>query len=86
MKISMNFKNINAPAPKAFRKFENAYCIMIAPALAAAVQGWGLDASHANRWMIVLTFSVALVKGTGMMLANGETYTKPETDTDATGS
>jgi hypothetical protein len=65
----------NKPAPKFYRRFENAYIIVLAPAIMAAIQGWGLTDQIANRSMIVVTVSAAIVKGIGFLIANGETYT-----------
>jgi len=80
MKISVNLKNINSPAPRMYRKFENAFCVAISPAILTAIQGWGLSDSVANKCMIMLTLSVALVKGFGMILANGESYSATDPD------
>lgn len=71
-------QNINYPAPKSYRKFENAY-VVFSPAIAGAIQGWGLSDHASNRCMIVLTVSVALVKAIGMMLRNGEVYSTSST-------
>ena len=72
-------QNIQYPAPKSYRKFENAYAVLIAPALVGAIQGWGLSDSVANKAMIILTLSVAVVKGIGMMSRNGEVYATSST-------
>jgi hypothetical protein len=72
-------QNINYPAPKSYRKFENAYTVLIAPALVGAIQGWGLSDSVANHYMILLTISVAVVKGIGMLSRNGEVYATTST-------
>lgn len=82
-KISINLSNMSKPAPKGYRKFENAYTLILAPALIAVIQSWGLSDLQANRAMIILTFSVAVVKFLGMILANGQQYTESEDDIDS---
>jgi len=72
-------QNIQYPAPKSYRKFENAYTVIIAPAIMVAIQGWGLSDNVANHSMIILTVSMAFVKGIGMMLRNGEVYSTNST-------
>lgn len=77
-KVSLNLSNFNLPAPAAYRKFENAYTIILAPAIIVCIQSWGLSEIVVNRAMILLGFSVALVKFMGMLLANGQAYTESE--------
>jgi hypothetical protein len=66
------------PAPKLWRKFENMYIMFIAPAMGTAIQGWGFSDAICNKSMIVIGVSVALVKGVGFFLANGEEYTSTQ--------
>ena len=66
--------NTNKPAPKKWRKFENAYIIILAPAIMAGVQGWGLSDKIANRSMILVTISAAIIKAIGFIIANGDDY------------
>ena len=62
------------PAPKGWRKFENAFIIFISPAISGLIMGWGLSDGTANKLMLLLGFVVSLVKATGYFLANGEEY------------
>lgn len=66
--VSLN--NINSPAPKKWRKFENAYFAALAPAIAGIIQGWGLADPVANKALLVLAFLGAAIKFTGMVLAD----------------
>ena len=75
MKLTtIDFKNFNLPAPKNYRKFENAFTILLAPSILASIQSWGLSDQGKNHCLIALTFSIALVKFGGMLLANGQQY------------
>lgn len=67
-------QNIHYPAPKSYRKFENAYTVMIAPAIVVAIQSWGFCDNIANKATVLVTVSMAFVKGLGMILRNGEVY------------
>jgi hypothetical protein len=58
------------PAPKKWRKFENAYIMIIAPALGGAIQGWDLGDKISNRCMIIIGISVAIVKAVGFLVAD----------------
>ena len=68
------------PAPRFWRKFENGYIMVLAPAIIAASQSWGLSDKYANRATIGVTVSMALVKFIGYLIANGEEYVKTTTD------
>lgn len=75
MKLTtIDFKNFNLPAPKIYRKFENAFTILLAPSLLASIQSWGLNDQGKNHCLIALTFATALIKFCGMLLANGQQY------------
>lgn len=76
--IKLSTKN---PAPRGWRKFENAYIVAFAPALMGAVQSWGLSDKMANRLMILITLSAAMIKGIGMIISNGEVYAQADTRT-----
>lgn len=70
--------NINKPAPRMYRKFSNAYIVVMLPALTTAAQSFGFGDKMANRIMIGLVLSGAMVKFVGMIIANGEEYTKTQ--------
>jgi len=76
--IKLSTKN---PPPKGYRRFENAYILAFAPAIMGAIQSWGLSDHNANRGMILITLSVAFVKGIGMIISNGEVYAQADTIT-----
>ena len=65
---------VNRPAPLWYRKLSNALIIFIVPGLSALIQGWGMADKLTNRWLLVLTFAPALLKGIGLILGNGQTY------------
>lgn len=66
--ISIN--NLKSPAPKKWRKFENAYFAALAPVIAVTVQQWGLPDAFTNKWLLGLGLLGALIKFTGMLLAD----------------
>ena len=69
---NVSLSNINSPAPKKWRKFENAYFVALVPAIAGMIQGWGLSDPVANKAMLILSFLGAAIKFTGMVLADDE--------------
>lgn len=73
-KITVSEKNINRPAPLNYRKFENAYFTCLAPAIGGLILGWGFEDLIANRLTLVIVVVGAMVKGLGMILANGQVY------------
>lgn len=64
------------PAPKTWRKFENAMLIMLIPAGIAILQGWGFkDVALANKLMLLISTGLtAIIKAVGYFIANGEEY------------
>lgn len=66
--------NLKRPAPKWYRKFENAYIIVLAPAIATVISTWGLPELIVNRSLQIIGLTVAIVKAMGMIIANGEVY------------
>lgn len=72
--ITFNKSNIHKPAPKGYRRFENAYIMVLAPAIIGLIQSWGLTDQVANRATLIVTFSMGLCKFIGFMIANGEDY------------
>lgn len=71
-------QNINKPAPRLYRKFENALLILIIPAIVMVLTNWGFkDEVLLNRLILIVNvLLVAIIKGIGMIIANGEVYTK----------
>jgi hypothetical protein len=76
MATTISNKNINKPAPSLYRKFENAYFTVLSPAIGALIMGWGFQDVITNRLTLSLVVVGALIKGLGIVLANGERYTK----------
>lgn len=68
------------PAPRGWRKFENAMIIMFIPTATAIIQGWGFtNELLATRLNLLIAVGFAgLVKGIGLLIANGEEYVKIE--------
>ena len=68
------------PAPKGWRRFENAMLLAIIPAATTMVQSWGFkDETLALRLNLLIAVGLsALIKGVGMLVSNGEVYAKPE--------
>lgn len=68
--ISLN--NVKSPAPKKWRKFENAYFAALAPVIAVTIQQWGLSDAVVNKCLLGIGVLGALIKFTGMLLAEEE--------------
>lgn len=68
----VGFKQTDRPAPLWYRKFTNAMIIFIIPGFTALLQGWGLSDKLLNRWMLVLAFIPAAIKGIGVLMGNGQ--------------
>jgi hypothetical protein len=65
---------MDKPAPLWYRRLSNALIICILPGAVTLVQSWGLNDKLANRWLVLLSFAPALVKGIGVVLGNGQVY------------
>lgn len=72
VKIGMN--QMNKPAPLGYRKFQNAMIIFLIPGAVGMIQGWGMADKTANRWLMILGFLPAVIKGVGILLGNGQEY------------
>lgn len=72
MPTKVGTDQVNNPAPLWYRRLTNALIIFIIPAAAALVSGWGLSEKLQNRWLLVLTFAPAVIKGIGVIIGNGE--------------
>lgn len=70
------------PAPKLWRKVENLLLIILIPAVTYTITNWGgLDENFVNRLLLVInTPLVAVIKGIGFLLANGEDYAPTQND------
>ena len=70
--------SIHKPAPKGWRRFENAMLLAIIPAATTMVQSWGFkDETMALRLNLLIAVGLsAIIKGIGMIVSNGETYAK----------
>ncbi|ASZ14502.1 hypothetical protein KTO58_01295 [Chitinophaga pendula] len=66
---------VEKPAPLWYRRLSNALIIFIIPGFVTLIQGWGLSDAIENRWLMVLTFIPAALKGIGVLLGNGQVYT-----------
>jgi putative effector of murein hydrolase LrgA (UPF0299 family) len=88
-KVTVSPYNVEKPAPKWWRRLERALLIAFIPAAVMVIQSWSFkDEVFALRLTLIINVAlVGLVKGTGMLLANGEEYTrvdeKPTTGTPA---
>lgn len=83
MATNFGTQQINKPAPLWYRRLTNAMIIFIIPAIAALVSGWGLSEKNQNRWLLILTFLPALIKGIGVLIGNGEYIKKYSPDSPA---
>jgi hypothetical protein len=72
VKIGLN--QTSKPAPLGYRKFLNAYIIVFVPAFTAMILNLPIAADVEKYIFAGLTFTVALAKGLGMVLGNGQIY------------
>lgn len=82
MATKFNVKQIDKPAPQWYRRLSNALIIFLIPGIVVIIAGWGLSDRLVNRWLLVLSFAPALVKGIGVMLGDSE-YMKEEVNPDS---
>lgn len=73
VKIGLN--QTSKPAPLGYRKFMNAYIIVVMPALTSFIAAWGFSTAIQAKLGILLVLTGAFVKGMGMVLGNGQVYT-----------
>lgn len=73
-KVKIGFSQVEKPAPLGYRRFANAMIMFIIPGLIGLVSGWGLPDAVANKWLMLLGFIPALIKGIGIILGNGQVY------------
>ncbi len=72
MGTKIGISQVDKPAPLLYRRITNALIIFIITAAAALVSGWGLSEKLQNRWLLVLAFLPAVIKGVGVIIGNGE--------------
>lgn len=70
----IGFSQTEKPAPLWYRRMSNALIMFIIPGMVGMVQGWGLTDKLANRWLMILAFVPALIKGVGILMGNGQVY------------
>ncbi len=76
--IKVGVSQINRPAPLWYRRLSNALIIFVIPGAVSLVQGWGLTDKITNRWLLILSFIPAILKGISALLGNGQNYTQDE--------
>lgn len=74
-RVTISRKNVGKPAPKWYRKFRSLFYFLFVGALFnQTLQRFGFtpeDVTFISGW------SIAIVESIGMLLANGEIYSKP---------
>ena len=71
---NFGFDQTGSPAPLWWRRFERAYIIVFAPALASLASTLIETDRKEVVFLSVLTFSSAIVKGIGIFYGTGEAY------------
>lgn len=76
-KLNVSQTNLNVPAPKWWRKLENALLIILIPAIVLVLTNWGFeDEKKLNRILLLVNVLLtAVVKAIGLILAE-----EPEND------
>lgn len=82
-KVKIGLSQVERPAPLGYRRFSNAMIMFIIPGAIGLVSGWGMPDALANKWLMVLGFIPALLKGIGVILGNGQVYSPPNEKIDA---
>lgn len=82
----VGFNQLDKPAPLYYRRFVNAYTILVAPSIVGLVTAWGATALTIARTGAVVIFSIAMVKAVGMVLGNGQIYSPSNQVVDAQSS
>jgi hypothetical protein len=82
----IGFDQLGKPAPLGYRRFTNAYIVCICPALTGLFAGWGFSDAAEKKIGLVLVFSMAVVKGVGMVLGNGQVYSPSDDAVDSKAS
>jgi hypothetical protein len=72
--VSIGLNQTSKPAPLGYRKFLNAYIVVVVPAFTTMILVLPIDPTIVKYIFAGLTFTVAVAKGLGMILGNGQTY------------
>lgn len=70
-----NIEQINRPAPLWYRRFSNAMVALVIPAASEFVSSLELASKTENRVLHGFIFLAAIIKGVGVFLGNGQSYT-----------
>ena len=81
--VKLGWSQLDKPAPLGYRRFVNAYTVLVAPSIVTLVTTWGASTLTIARTGAVVIFSVALVKAAGMVLGNGQIYSPSNQVVDA---
>ena len=80
--VTIGTSNINKPAPKWWRKLDDAVLFIFIPVATLVLQGWGFkeeQQKNVDRANLIIAVALPIfMKGMGKILANGEEYYKPE--------
>lgn len=77
-------KSVYEPAPKWWRRLERAMLMAFIPATVTMIMSWKFeDELKATRLTLIISVGlVALIKGVGMMLSDGDDYVSTVVNTD----
>ena len=70
-----NTQQMDRPAPLWYRRFSNVMVTLVIPAASAFIESWGMSDLTENRVLHSLIFLAAIIKGVGVFLGNGQSYT-----------
>lgn len=85
-RVTLSRKNKKRPAPLNYRRFENAYFLALAPAIGTLIMGWGFSDLITTRLSLLLVVLGGVIKGLGVLLANGEVYVKETSKEEGNGN
>jgi len=72
--VKIGISQTSKPAPLGYRRFTNAYTVVFIPSFTSLIMSLPFTAEQDKYIFAGLAFSVALVKGIGMILGNGQIY------------
>lgn len=79
---TIKVSNYTKPAPKWWRKLDDAVLFIIIPITTLVLQGWGFSPTqqkNVDRANLIVAVALPIfMKGMGKILANGEEYTNSE--------
>lgn len=77
---TIKVSNVNKPAPRWWRKLDDAVLFIIIPITTLVLQGWGFkpeQQKNVDRANLIVAVALPIfMKGMGKILANGEEYAK----------